>query len=75
MTPKQIDKWKHKVGYKLRLAIFDRLGYRKEYKFAKLIGISQGSLSDILNGNSAPSALTLKYISEKTDIDIVKLLA
>lgn len=75
MTPKQIDQWKREVGKRLRRCIAMVHGRRKEYRFAKFIGISQGSLSDILNGKSSPSALTLKYIAEKTDIDIVKLLA
>ena len=75
MTPKQIDQWKREVGERLREEIKHDFGYRKEYQFAEYIGISQGSLSDILNGKSSPSALTLKYIAEKTPINIVKLLA
>ena len=75
MTPKQVKQWKKEVGNRLFIEIYNYLGNRKQHVFAKLIGISQGSLSDILNGKSAPSALTLKYIAEKTDIDIVKLIA
>lgn len=37
--------------------------------FAKLIGISQGSLSDIENGKTKPSADTLASIIRNTDID------
>lgn len=75
MTPKQVDKWKKEVGQRLRDAIKLYYGYRQECVFAELVGISQGSLSDILNGKSSPSALTLKKIGEKTNIDILKLLA
>ncbi|MBS4068910.1 MAG: helix-turn-helix transcriptional regulator [Sulfurimonas sp.] len=37
--------------------------------FAALIGISQGSLSDIENGKTKPSAETLVKIVRNTDID------
>lgn len=42
--------------------------------FAALIGISQGSLSDIENGKTKPSAETLASIVRNTDIDATWLL-
>jgi transcriptional regulator with XRE-family HTH domain len=42
--------------------------------FAKQIGISQGSLSDIENGKTKPSADTLAKIVRHTDIDAAWLL-
>jgi len=42
--------------------------------FAEIIGISQGSLSDIENGKTNPSADTLASIVRKTDIDAGWLL-
>lgn len=43
----------------------------KGYEFAKLIHISQGSLSDIENNKSMPSAATLRYLSLWTNIDVL----
>ena len=53
--------------------------YRKfrEHKvkdFAKIIGISQGALSDIENGNSKPSADTLASLTRETDVNVIWLL-
>ena len=42
----------------------------KGYQATKAIGISQGSLFDIENGNSYPSAPTIIKLMKKTDIDI-----
>jgi transcriptional regulator with XRE-family HTH domain len=42
--------------------------------FAKQIGISQGSLSDIENEKTKPSAETLSSIVRNTDIDATWLL-
>lgn len=42
--------------------------------FAGIIGISQGSLSDIENGKTKPSAETLAKIVRNTDIDSMWLL-
>jgi len=55
------------------------LSYRKEKgkngtDFANLIGISQGSLSDIERGKTKPSAKALIGLIQKTDIDIGWLL-
>lgn len=69
-----IEDWKLKLGQRLRRAIEKRYGRRSECRFAKDIQISQGSLSDILNGRSQPCALTLLKISEKTTISVKYLL-
>ena len=49
------------------------MGFRG-YQFAKVIGISQGSLSDIENEKSLPSADTLAKIEKKTTLNIVGVL-
>ena len=46
----------------------------KSFELAKLIQISQGSLSDIENNKSLPSADTLSKLHMKTNINIVWLL-
>lgn len=46
----------------------------KSYELARLLDISQGSLSDIENEKSLPSAGTIKAFHEKTDMDIIWLL-
>jgi transcriptional regulator with XRE-family HTH domain len=46
----------------------------KSFELAKLIQISQGSLSDIENNKSLPSADTLAKLYLKTDINIIWLL-
>ncbi|EKD36779.1 MAG: hypothetical protein ACD_75C01374G0002 [uncultured bacterium] len=47
-----------------------RRGLRyKVAEFAKLIGISQGSLSDIENNKTKPSAVTIEAIVRNTDIN------
>ncbi len=65
MTKKQIGKrlreWRMEKGW-------------KGYQSAKAIGISQGSLSDIENGKSYPSAPTIIKLMTRTDIDIYWLL-
>lgn len=38
-------------------------------QLAKILGVSQGSLSDIENGKSCPSFITIKAFLEKTEID------
>jgi peptidoglycan hydrolase-like protein with peptidoglycan-binding domain len=58
---KRLRKWRIEKGW-------------KGYQAAKSIGISQGSLSDIENGNSYPSALTIIKLMKKTGIDIYWLL-
>jgi transcriptional regulator with XRE-family HTH domain len=46
----------------------------KSYELAKLISISQGSLSDIENNKSLPSAETIAKIYLNTNINIIWLL-
>lgn len=48
-------------------------GYRI-IKLAEIISISQGSLSDLENNNSLPSAETIAKLHRYTDIDIFWLL-
>ena len=46
----------------------------KSYELAKVIKISQGSLSDIENNKSLPSADTIAKLYQYTDINIIWLL-
>ncbi|QPJ64628.1 MAG: helix-turn-helix transcriptional regulator [Candidatus Nitrohelix vancouverensis] len=46
----------------------------KSYELAKLINISQGSLSDIENNKSLPSADTIAKLYKYTNINIIWLL-
>jgi transcriptional regulator with XRE-family HTH domain len=46
----------------------------KAYQLAKKIGISQGSLSDIENGKSLPSADTIAKLYQHTNLNIIWLL-
>jgi len=62
-TERQKAEWQKEMGQRLREAIEAEYGYRQEYVFAKAIGISQGSLSDIISGKSTPSAYTLVKMS------------
>jgi len=53
--------------------------FRKDWglnlvEFCKIIGISQGSLSDLENSKSLPSAMTLKGLCLRTNINIHWLL-
>jgi len=74
MNQVQIDNWKIDMGQRLRDVIKGRFGPLAEHKFAKCINISQGSLSDILNGHNTPSAFTLFKIGDRTTIDIKYIL-
>jgi transcriptional regulator with XRE-family HTH domain len=46
----------------------------KSFELAKLIRISQGSLSDIENNKSLPSADTIAKLYQHTDLNIIWLL-
>jgi transcriptional regulator with XRE-family HTH domain len=46
----------------------------KGYELSKKLKFSQGSLSDIENGKSLPSALTIHNFMKYTDIDIFWML-
>jgi len=61
-------------GVGARLRAWRKSEGMKGLEFAKLIQISQGSLSALENGNSLPSAETLKNIFYLTDLDIRYLL-
>lgn len=65
---------KKHLGIKLRQYIEVFEGRRKEYEFANRIGISQGSLSDILNGKSWPSCPTLIKLAKYGEINLEEML-
>ena len=73
-TEEEIADWKKAMGQRLRKLIEATEGKRKEFVFAEKIGISQGSLSDILNGKNIPTAFTLLKIMQNTDISIEHIL-
>lgn len=73
-TERECAEWKMDVGKRLRIAVDSQYGDRKQYEFAKDVGISQGSLSEIINGISTPSSLTLLKIIENSDIDVIDIL-
>lgn len=58
-----------KTGIGPRMRVWRKDEHLKGYEFAKLIGISQGSLSDIENNKSDPSAHTLVKFLTRTDVD------
>lgn len=68
------NKWKKALGKELRKQIVKHYGENSEFEFAHDIGISQSSVSEILNGITSPSGLTLKLIDQFTKINVMKLL-
>jgi transcriptional regulator with XRE-family HTH domain len=63
------------MGMGHRLTVYRKIrGIRTVTNFSEIIGISQGSLSDIENEKTFPSADTLHKIVEKTDINAHWLL-
>ena len=71
MSNKKIDT-PNNLGERLRC-------YRKKKRLtgnalSNLIGISQGSLSDIENGKTTPSSKTLENLIRNTDLDVAWLL-
>ena len=72
--PNHVEQWRGAMGQRLREIIKVKYGTRKEHQFAEEIGISQGSLSEILNGISTPSALTLLKIMENTNMSVTYIL-
>lgn len=70
MTPKAKWIWKREMGRRLRTVSVNYFGKKGQHKFANHLGISQGSLSDLINGVSAPSAETLKALTLRTPVDI-----
>jgi len=71
---REFHQWKRDVGTRLRKAIEVEYGERQMFQFAKDVGISQGSLSEIVNGISLPCAHTLFKITENTTISVQYLL-
>jgi len=65
---------KHKMGTRLRAWRKSQLPPMKAFQLAKLIKISQGSLSDIESNKSLPSGATIHNILVLTDIDLHWLL-
>lgn len=65
---------KKRLGEKLRHYIKVFEGPHKEHKFAKRIKISQGSLSDILNGKSYPSCKTLIKMAKYGKVTLEEML-
>ena len=73
-----------RTSYRKKIGVKPYLGTRlrkwritnnlKGYELAKLIGISQGSLSDLENNVSHPSANTLALLYLNTTINIIWLL-
>ena len=66
--------WSVDMGQRIKAYIAKQYGKGRQGEFAKLIGISQGSLSDIINGKSTPSALTLLKFAHNSTISINYLL-
>ena len=73
-TTKQKEHWSRDVAEGLREMIKDQYGYRADYKFAADIGISQGSLSDLLNGHSLPAAYTLVKMADVLGTTVGEIL-
>lgn len=58
--PKPIEGSKNDIGKRLKL--FRKSRFMTLAKFAKVVFVSQGSLSELENGKSLPSATTLKNL-------------
>ena len=58
----------------VRLREWRKSMHLKVYELAKIIHISQGSMSDIENNNSLPSAETIAKLHQFTQINIIWLL-
>ncbi|PKG22367.1 transcriptional regulator [Niallia nealsonii] len=61
------------MDYKCRLKVILAEREIKHGDFAKVIGISTGALSSIVNNNSFPSFKVVYRISEELDLDIRKI--
>jgi transcriptional regulator with XRE-family HTH domain len=73
-TEHDYNEWKRDLGARLRRKIYDVYGRMYEKKFAKMIGISPGSLSGILNGESTPSAASLLKIQRNSLLQVADIL-
>lgn len=65
---------KNKMLLGQRLKLWRKKEGQKGYQLARNIGISPGSLSEIENGKSLPSAETIAKLHENTSINILWLL-
>jgi len=65
---------KNTIGAGTRIRQWRKSEKLKAYELAKLIKISQGSLSDIENGKSDPSARTILGFMLYTDIDFIWMM-
>jgi len=63
------DHKKAKTGIGIRIREWRKSQHMKSFELAKLIKISQGSLSDIENNKSDPSASTIVNVLTLTDVD------
>lgn len=68
------DDYSGAVGARLMQWLTKNGYHRQMFKFAAEIGLSQGSLSDLINGKSCPAAATLARFHAYAGIDIVWLL-
>lgn len=62
------------IGAGPRIRMWRKKADMKAYQLARQIKLSQGSLSDIENGKSNPSAETIVHFMKYTDIDIFWML-
>jgi len=59
-----------KIGAGPRIKRWRKACGLKNQQLAKMLGVSQGSLSDIENNKSNPSASTIVRFIQKTDINV-----
>jgi len=62
------------IGCGKRIRLWRKARGLQNQQLAKMLKISQGSLSDIENGNSDPSAKTIKSFYLRTDINVAWML-
>lgn len=59
-----------KIGAGPRIRKWRKASGLKGFQLAKMLKVSQGSLSDVENNKSNPSAPTIVAFIQKTDIDV-----
>lgn len=75
MNEKEIAQLRIEIGERLRRVIRDTYGPHREQYFAnEVLKISQGSLSDIINGKYFPAGTTLYKIMTLTDLDVYYIM-
>ncbi len=57
-----------------RIRVWRKSKFLKGYELAKILSISQGSLSDIENNKSLPSAETIARLHKLTELNVIWLL-